>query len=505
MNRLRLVVLPTVALALAAGALVGACASTPRGGGTPPNRVAPQEPWRATRPATAAATDAPLPTIQRADLKNGLTLLVIEDHALPTIDAALVVRAGAVADGRDAGLAALTWDLLDEGAGGLNAAGVANAFADIGTAVTTQADRERGLLRTRFLAKHADKAVELLALLAQKPAFAGADFDRLKKLHLDALREKQGAPDTIARQALAAATYGGDHPYGQPVDGTAASLEKLKPGAAKRFWADHAGPKAAALVLVGDVTLDEAKALAEKHFGRWKGAAKAAKAPASPKPRAGTQIVIVDFPGAPQTQIRVGRALIAAGDVDEPALTLMNEVLGGMFSSRLNLKLREEKQWTYGVSSSFDARLGPGPFVISTDVQTPHTVDALVEILAQLDGLRAAGVRDDELALARASYVKGLPALFALPPLQLDVAARLFALGQPLDRYTTLAAAVNATTADQVKKAAERALVREDLVVVLVGDRASIEAGLKDRNLGEVRVLGRDGAPLAGATRPGPP
>ncbi|HEY1097832.1 MAG TPA: insulinase family protein, partial [Myxococcota bacterium] len=252
--------------------------------------------------------------------------------------------------------------------------------------------------------------------------------------------------------------------------------------------------KAAALVLVGDLSLDDAKALAEKQLGKWRGGpAKPPKAPAAPKAKKATKILVVDFPGAPQTIIRLARPLLAANDPEQPQVIVMNQVLGGMFTSRLNLKLREEKQWSYGAFSYVDGRLGPGPFLIGTDVQTDKTGDALVEIFAQLDTLKTGGITAEELALAQANYTRSLPGLFALPPLQASVAGSLFALGLPMDHYATLSTAVTAVTAEGAKAAAERAIVKDDFVVVLVGDRAKIEEGLKDKNLGEVVVVGKDG------------
>ncbi len=480
---------------LAVTLVVTGCATAKDADGAGKVRQPPDEPWRATRPVAGPPAATPLPTFQKAELKNGMTLIVVEDHALPTIDASLVVRAGASLDGREAGLAHLTWDLVDEGAGPYNAAGLDNAFADIGTRLSSSGGREHGRIDVRFLKQHADKAVELLALVAQRPSFAPLDFDRLKKLHVDALKAKEGDPDTIAWQTLASRIYGADHPYGQPADGTAASVDKLRLASVKRFWADNVGARAAALVLVGDTTLEEARPLVEKHFGKWRGGGKASKPPPPPRPRTGLQIVVVDFPGAPQTAIRVGRALLAAGDPDEPATVVLNQVLGGMFSSRLNLKLREEKQWTYGAFSSFEPRLAPGPFLLGADVQTPNTVDAVVEFLAQLDALKAGGATEAELALGRAAYVKSLPSWFALPPQQVSVAAALFTLSLPLEHHATLLDAVNAVTAEQVKAAADRAIVRDDLVVVLVGDRAAIEPGLADKNLAPVTYLNRDGTP----------
>lgn len=459
-------------------------------------RVAGNEAWRDTRPVAAAPASVTFPNYQRIDLKNGLPVVLVEEHGLPAVYVTVAVRGGTAMDGREPGLANLTWDLLDEGMGELPAAGVANAFGDIGTVVDIGAAREWGTASIQLQRADLERGLELLSQMMRTPAFNAADVERVKKRQLASLQGKQGDPETLAWQLLMAEVYGADHAYGHPGDGTPASVEKLKQSAVKRFWSEHAGPKNAVLVIVGDVTADDARALAEKHFGKWKGGpSKAPKPPVAPKLRKGTRIVVVDFPGAPQTMIRVGRSFMSATDPELPQAIVMNQILGGMFTSRLNLKLREEKGWTYGAGSSVDARYGPGPFLISTDVQTDKTGEALVELFVQLDTLKTGGVTDEELALARANFVRSLPGLFAVAPLQSAQAVENFALGLPADHHQKLAAAVDAVTADQVKAAAGRAIEIDDLVVVLVGDRAAITAGLEGKGLGDVVFVNRDGTP----------
>lgn len=485
-----------IAVVVGGGAVFANACATTRQNDERRERVAANEAWRETRPAAAASPPVAFPNYQRFDLKNGLPVVLVEEHGLPAVYVTVAVRAGTAMDGREPGLANLTWDLVDEGMGDLPAAGVANAFGDIGTTVDVGAARDWGSASIQVQRSDLERGLELLSQMMRSPAFNAADVERLKKLHLASLQGKQGDPDTLASQLLAAEVYGADHAYGHPGDGTPASVEKLKQSAVKRFWSEHAGPKNAALVVIGDVTADDARALAEKHFGKWKGGpAKAPKPPVAPKPRKGTRILVVDFPGAPQTMIRVGRALMSATDPELPQAIVMNQVLGGMFTSRLNLKLREEKGWTYGAGSSVDARSGPGPLLISTDVQTDKTGEALVELFVQLEMLKTGGVTDEELALGRANFVRSLPGLFAVGPLQAAQAVETFALGLPADHHQKLAAAVDAVTADQVKAAAARAIEIDDLVVLLVGDRDAITAGLEGKGLGEIVFMNRDGTP----------
>jgi zinc protease len=485
-----------LAVIVIGAAFAGACATTTVEKPEVRMRVAGNEPWRETRPAAATPAPVTFPAWQRLDLKNGLQVVLIEEHGLPVVYVTVAVRAGTAMDGREPGVANLTWDLLDEGMGDLSAGGVANAFGDIGTGVDLGASREWGTASIRVQRGDLERGLELLGQMVRSPSFNASDVDRVKKRQLASLQGKQGDPETLAWQLLMAEVYGNDHPYGHPGDGTPASLEKMKASSVKRFWSEHFGPKNAALIIVGDVTADDARALAEKHLGRWRGGpSKAPKPPAPPKPRKGTRIVVVDFPGAPQTMIRVGRAFVSATDPELPQAIVMNQILGGMFTSRLNLKLREEKGWSYGAISTVDARYGPGPLLISTDVQTDKTGDALVEVMMQLDTLKTGGVTDEELALARANFVRSLPGLFALAPLQSARAVETFALGLPPDHHQKLAAAVEAVTADQVKAVAARAIALDDLVVVLVGDRATIMGQLEGKGLGEVVVMNRDGAP----------
>lgn len=500
--RLRRLFFAAVVASIAGGS---ACVTARNDADADASREAPKEPWRATRPAAGPPLELKLPDFQKAELKNGLTVIVIEDHGLPTVRASLVVKAGSSVDGKEAGLASLTWDLLDEGAGTMNAPGVANAFADIGSAVSVGAGREYGTISAGFLKKNADRGLELIGLIAQKPAFAAADFDRVKKLAVDALKAKDGDPEAVLADVIAGEVFGRDHAYGHTVDGNLATVDKIKPSSVKRFWSDYAAPKSAALVLAGDLTLDEAKALAEKHFGKWRGGGKAQKPPTPPKAKTVTKIFVVDFPGAPQTMVRVARPLLAVNDPDEAAIIVMNQVLGGMFSSRLNLKLREDKQWTYGAFSWVDPRSGVGPFVVGADVQTPNTGDAVKEIFDQFDTLKTGGVTEEELALGKANFVKSIPGLYALPAATEGAAAELFALGQPFDHHAKLVAAVSTVTGEQAKKAAERAIVKEDFVVVLVGDREAIEAGLKDKNLGEIVFLNKDGSVAPAPAAPAAP
>lgn len=464
----------------------GSSKETVRADATPKQRTPPDEPWRKERPAAGTDADVKLPTFQKAQLKNGVTVLVAEEHSLPIVDMQVVVLAGAIAEKpNEAGLSAVAFDMLDEGAGEYNALSLADAFAKLGTNVGISSGRESGVVSLDVLKRNADEGLQLLSLLVQKPTFASDDFDRVRERHLSNLKQRAGQPGAVASDLFSSAAYGRTHPYGTPSAGTLETVQKLNAKRAKKFWTDHAAPATTAVVFAGDVTLDEAKALAEKHFGKWKGRAKRPQAPSEP---AATKLSIqlVDFPGAPQTIVRIGRPVLTKGDPDEPAFEVMNQILGGMFSSRLNMNLREAKGWTYGAFSGVQAMRTKGPLVAGAGIKTEHTAAALTEFFNEFAKLSAENITDAELAAAKANYIKSLPGLFETVGAMGGAASGLFVYDLPTDYYAQIPARIEAVTIDDVKRVAARGLVKEEMVVVLVGDAATIEPGLKELGLADI-------------------
>jgi predicted Zn-dependent peptidase len=455
-----------------------------------------EEAFRKQRPPAGPDAELQIPAVQKAELKNGLTILLIESTTLPVVRASLVVRAGAADESaKEAGLASLTYDVLDEAAGSLNALALADAFANLGASFDTTVTADGGRLSVSLMKRHVDKGLELLSLVAQKPSFTNDDFDRVKKEHLADLRQREGEPAGIARAALWPAMYGVEHPYGHVHEGTTATVDKLTVRQAKKFWSDNIGPKSSALVIAGDLSLDEAKALGEKHFGKWKGGQAPRKPPTKPTLKQGTRIYIADFPGAQQTVVRVGRAWIAPNDPGEPAAQVFLQILGGPIVGRLDRKLREEKGWTYGSFAAFAERAGIGAFVAGADVQTPDTVAALQELFAILEKVKTDGVTEPELAGGRAALLRSLPGLLGSTAAQVHAAGNLFETGLSPDYFRALPDKLKAVTAGDVKLSAESAIKNEELVAVLVGDRALLLPKLKEAGLGDVIMLSRDGTP----------
>jgi predicted Zn-dependent peptidase len=478
------------ALVVAAFGLTS-CKTTSEKDSASAGRVPPDEPFRADRPEAGPSPEVTLPKFEKTTTKNGLTVYVANVPELPIVDARLVVAAGAAQESaKQAGLASLTYDMLDEGAGDYDAIGLADAVASLGAQLSVGGGRESGSASIQILRRNLDDGVGLLALLAQQPRFSSKDFSRIQKQRLSALKARAGDPRSISSDLFSEVAFGAQHPYGHPAAGTEESVNGLSVRDVKKFWSGHAGPKTSALIFAGDITTDDAIALAEKHFSRWRSKAKRAKAPADP-PAGKLSVHVVNLPGTPQTVVRIGRPLIKRGDPDEFALEVMNRALGGMFSSRLNLKLREEKQFTYGAGSGLAPGRGVGPWSAGAGIKVEHTAEAIGDFFAEFERILAEPPSEKELAGAKDNLIKSFPARFETISSMSSAAAELFLYDLEGDFFAQVPTKVQAITAEDLKRVAERAMVKDQMRVVLVGDLEKFKAGLEELKLGELVVVER--------------
>jgi zinc protease len=257
------------------------------------------------------------------------------------------------------------------------------------------------------------------------------------------------------------------------------------------FWKSSYAPAGSALVVAGDLTPDELRALAERYFGGWKGIARAGQLPAIP-PSGPRRIIVVDRGAAPQTALRIGAIGVPRASLDYVPLQVMNTTLGGIFASRINLNLREVHGYTYGASSGFAFRRGPGPFLVITGVRTDVTAPALHEIFNELDRMRGQPVTDDELRLARDSVARSLPGLFETSAQTTRSVGQIFVYSLPLDYYRTLPTAIQSVSVADVHRVADEHLRPDRMTVVAVGDRARIEPELEQLRLGPVEAASAD-------------
>jgi zinc protease len=453
-------------------------------------------PDRAKPPELGPAPQLKLPTIAKRSLANGLAVWVVESHEVPIVQLTLIVRAGGDDDpvGKF-GTASLTAAMLDEGAGTRSALEIADAVEFLGASLTTSSSYDAATVRLNVPVQRLDEALPLLADVALRPAFPEKEIERLRQERLTTLLQARDDPASIAAMAFARIVFGANHRYGTDLMGTEASLKALTAADLRTFHGAFYQPPSMTLLVVGDTSADAVMPRLEKPFGEWRPASPPGKdsvAPVAPQIRE-RQVYLVDKPDAEQSQIRIGAVGVPRSTPDYFPMMVLNTVLGGSFTSRLNQNLREEHGYTYGARSAFDMRLSAGPFVAAAGVQTDKTSESLTEFFKELNGIRSP-IGADELTKAKNYIALGFPAEFEATT---DLARQLEELvvyRLPDDYFERYITNVIAVTAAGVRSAAEKYIEPSRLAVVVVGDRKMIEPGVRALNLGPLRVMTVDEA-----------
>jgi len=442
--------------------------------------------WRSTppKPGPERALVLPKPTV--FTLADGLTVYLVERHELPIVSAELLTLAGGAANPQDRpGLAGITAALLTEGTDKRSSEEIADSAALLGADLSSFSNTDSAGMSMSILSQHAGKALELISDCAEHPAFQGADLERMRARRLTSLVQQQDSPVQMALRAGALNLFGASSPYGYDALGTKASLDAISRDEIATFYANHYGPRGSLLELTGDLTPVEARHLAEEAFGKW--TSKAAPVAAPPAPAVpDRKILVVDKPGSPQTALVTFGVGMPRNSPDYPAVTVMNTMLGGLFSSRINMNLREEHGYTYGASSFFWYYRGTGPFIAFAQVRTDVTAPATEQLFKELDGIHTKPLTDAEMRLAKDSIIRSLPGNFESAYGVNAQLADLWLFSLPLDYYTKLPKQIEAVTPGDAQAAAAKYIHPENLLVIEVGDKSKIESGLKDLKLGPV-------------------
>ena len=453
------------------------------------------EPWREQPPAPLAARTLRLPTPTEFTLPNGLTVLVMEQHDLPVVAANLVIRTGSGANPpASPGLANFTAAMLDEGTTTRSALEIADEAARLGAPIGTASTMDSTLVFVRSLKKTFASALELAADVALNPSFPAEEIERQRKSRLAALVQERENPGAVAMRVMMAALYGPKHPYGYTELGTEASNTAMTRDAMMAFWRQNFVANNAALIVVGDVTQTEVRTLATRVFGDWRKGTPASPATPEPAPTR-SRLVIVDKPGSPQTELRVAKIGVPRDTPDYFPLQVMNTTLGGLFSSRLNLNLREDKGYTYGSASGFMFRRSAGPFLALAGVRSDATAASVVEMVKEIRRMSEVPQTSDELALARDSLVRSLPGEFEATHTIANTLQAIYVYDLGLDYFAKFPARVAAVDAASAQAAARTHLVPDRLVVIAVGDRKKIQPELEklDLQLGQAELRQPDG------------
>jgi zinc protease len=453
------------------------------------------EAWRANPPKAGSSKALVLETPLSATLPNGLQLILIERHAVPIVAANLVFKNGSDSNPPDKpGLAAFTAAMIDEGTATRNALQIADDVARLGASLATGSGVDSSNVTTRALTRNFAPALDILGDVVLHPSFPAQELERQRASRMAQLLQTKEDPRDIAPRVTAAALYGTNHPYGHPEIGTEASVKAMTRDDLLGFWRQNYVPNNAALIVAGDITMPQLRALAEKTFGSWQRGN-----PARPKldlpPATTSKIVIVDTPGAPQTQLRVATLGAPRSTPDFRPMQLLNIPLGGNFGSRINMNLREKNGYSYGASSQFTFRRAAGHFQVGSGVRTDVTGPAVTEILNELKGVLDKPLSGEELTIAKDGLSNSLPGAFETTLNAVQNYSNVFTYDLGLDYYANYAEQVRAVTLAQTAAAAQKYIVPNRMVIVAVGDRAKIEPELKKLNM-PIEYRDREGKPI---------
>jgi zinc protease len=399
-----------------------------------------------------------------------------------------------------AGLASLTADMLDEGTKTRSALDISDQLSSIGAAVQIGAGWDSTTASLRTLTRHMDRALEIYADVVTNPSFPDKELQRLRATRLAALRQQRDSPEAIAGLVFQTALYGRNHPYGHPLSGDEASLNSFTGDDVRNFYDTYFRPNNSALIVVGDVKPDVVVEKLEKALAGWKSAhVPAVDVSAAPVAREHSMIYLVDRPGSVQSVINIGQVGVPRSSPDFFPLFVMNRILGGASSARINLNLREDKGYTYGASSVFSFRRGAGPFVAQAPVQGFSTKESVMEFMKEIRGIRGEiPVTSEELEAAKQSIIRGFPRGFETPDQIANGLETIVTYDLPDTYFNSYIERIQAITLEDINRVANRYLQPDRMAVVIVGDRSKIEQGLRSLDgLGDrISFVDTEGRPI---------
>jgi len=442
-----------------------------------------------SRPYPGDSRPYAFPRFERRTLSNGLGLVIAPLTKLPVVTLLAIIDAGAVRDrAGEEGLAQLTARTLSEGAGRRDAAALAEDVEQLGTAIDTSADWDAGLVRMTVLSSRLSEAMVAMSDVLTMPALPVREVERLKAERLAELLQLRAEPRGLADETLDRVVYAEGARYAVPAGGTEQSVSRFTADAVAWCYGRYYQPAAVTLIVAGDVEAAAVERLAESTFSRWFGQAQGTIAPPDRAPPPGRGVHVVTKAGSPQSELRIGHAGIPRAHPEYFRFLVMNAILGGLFSSRINLNLREVHGYTYGAHSGYDWRRWAGPFSVDAAVQRDVTDAAIREVLHEIDRIRDAPVSASELSLAT-SYLDGVfPIRFETTDAVATALANLVIYGLPADFYDSYRAQVRAVTAADVLAAARAHLHPDRLQVVVVGDPDDVRGPLERMAFGPLTV-----------------
>lgn len=433
---------------------------------------------RSIAPEPTAPRPYTFPRITRATLDNGLRVLVSENHNAPLVSLRGLVRSGADHDtALSAGLASITADLLDEGAGQRDAIALAEDVGILGGSLGTGADWDASYVSLDVLARTAEPALEIFSDVAARATMPEDGLERVRVERLNELLQQRDEPGSIAGKRFAALLYGSGT-YGNSVSGNVDSVARITLDDVRRFYGQHFLPNNSSVVVSGDIDPERALDLVQNALGGWKRGPAPPPTKVSPRRIESSRVYVIDRPQAVQSEIRVGHLGVARSCQDYFSISVMNSLFGGVFNSRINLNLREKHGYTYGARSQFAFRRNAGPYVLAAPVRNEVTLESVTEILGEMRRIRTGDVEDRELDDVKSYLIGVFPASVQTAS---DIAGRLLDIelyGLPEDYFDHYRENIAAVTKEDVERVAKTYLDPDHVIIVIVGNATQIREPL---------------------------
>jgi len=455
---------------------------------------------RSKEPAPGGPESLNLPSLQKATLANGLKILLAERHTAPVVNFTLMVDSGYSADPSNApGTASFSQRMLEEGTPTRDSLKIGEELESLSANFNAGANLDFSLVSLNTLKSTLDRSLDIYADLILHPAFPQKEFERIQKERIAGIKREKVTPQAMALRVVPALIYGKGHPYAVPFTGTGteAAVSKMTRADLAKFHETWFKPNNATLLVVGDTSMDEIKPRLEKLFASWKpGDVPKITVPTVAQPEKPV-VYLIDRPGSPQSVIFGAQLAPPQNDPNAIALQLVNDIFGGQFSSRINMNLREDKHWSYGVRSVLPSARGQRPYISFSPVQSDKTKESMAELVKEYDGIVGPkAITAEELADAQSNDTLALPGNFETDQQLAGGYGTILEYGLPENYYNTFTQKAMAVTPESANEIAKKYILPDHLVWVVVGDMAKVEAGIRELNLGEVHKIDADGNPV---------
>ncbi len=449
-------------------------------------------------PSLGNPPEIKFPEIQRAKLKNGLNVILLERHSAPIVNVALAVDAGYASDSAaKAGLATLALDLMDEGTKTRNAFQIVDELDLLGARLFTGSSLDMSFVRLQSTAENLQKSLNIMSDVVLNPSFPADQFSIQKQRRIAQIGQEKANPNALAQRILPAIIYGANHAYGTPASGTEKTVESITREDLMRWHSDWFKPGSATVIVTGDTTLAKVLPMLETAFSNWQTGTAPKKNLATVAKTPGRKIYLIDKPGAPQSTIVAAHLSEPSGQPEDLAAEPLFQNFGGMATSRLNRNLRLDKHWSYGTAGQLRDSRGQRTFLVVAPVQTDKTKESMMEVIKEIrDVAGARPVSGEEFESIMRNMTSRLPGRFETLSSLEGAAIDLVNFNLPDDYWAKYGASIRNLTEAQLADAGKKFVRPDEIVWLVVGDLSKIESGIGELGFGEIVKLDADGQPL---------